>query len=176
MPSTIFKCYSVIMASSSIIPDPTSPLSRLPPEVHIIIGQYLLSKDLLHIRQTSVKFRFHFSEIYRSHILNVFYEGEAQYDCLFSCQFCHMFKPKSSFVDWMTRGEYGKQGAQRGKHDRKPLRRFCLDCTVRERVYRKNTESANYIGGDVPSRWYVGRRKSSIYCCPLEKCLRTLRT
>ncbi|KAJ5676469.1 uncharacterized protein N7477_002102 [Penicillium maclennaniae] len=103
-----------------------SPFFTLPPELHILIADFLSIYDLLALRLTCAYLRDLIPQPSHDRLLLAESADWARDRDLYTCRYCLRLRPASYFADRMLRRRRCRAGRDSGK-------RFCIECGLKPR-------------------------------------------
>ncbi|GAB1199304.1 hypothetical protein APSETT444_008650 [Aspergillus pseudonomiae] len=108
---------------------PTEPFPRfmnLPPELHILIANFLIFPDLVHLKLTCAYFNDLIPPLSHHELLQAELTDFALARDVYTCRYCLRLRPAAKFADRMLR-------RGRGRYGRDAERRFCVECGLMPR-------------------------------------------
>lgn len=108
---------------------PTKPFPQfmnLPPELHILIANFLIFPDLIHLKLTCAYFNDLIPSLSHQDLLEAELTDFAFAHDIYACRYCLRLRPAAKFADRMLR-------RGRGRYGRDAERRFCVECGLMPR-------------------------------------------
>ncbi|KNG88508.1 hypothetical protein ANOM_003221 [Aspergillus nomiae NRRL 13137] len=108
---------------------PTEPFPcfmNLPPELHILIANFLIFPDLVHLKLTCAYFNDLIPPLSHHELLQAELTDFALARDVYTCRYCLRLRPAAKFADRMLR-------RGRGRYGRDAERRFCVECGLMPR-------------------------------------------
>ncbi|KAF5860976.1 hypothetical protein ETB97_000886 [Aspergillus alliaceus] len=106
--------------------DLVSPFMNLPTELHILIANYLIFPDIIHLKLTCAYFNHLIPPLSHRELLDAELTDFAWDHDLYACRYCLRFRPAAKFADRMLR-------RRRRRCGRDAVKRFCVDCGLMPR-------------------------------------------
>ena len=106
----------------------TTPILRLPVELHLEIVKRLDIRDRVNLASTSYYFRFIIPALTHNELLVAEESAWAKSSQVYACKGCVNFQTWASFADSMRKGKWCRSGALANS-------RLCLKCGVKSALY-----------------------------------------